>query len=80
MPTVVHETTHLMHRCQQKVSFNFEFSELIEAVSNCEPNDITDPLKVYMHAQKLFKLAICDKTIIHMNLTLQKAIPYAQKI
>ena len=46
-----------MHRYQQEESlqeFNVEFSELIQAVKNCEPKDITNPLKIYLYAQKLF--------------------------
>ena len=62
MPTVTHVVAHLMHRCKQKgenlQEFNFEFSELIQAVSNCEPKHTTDPLKVYVNAQNLFNAAI----------------------
>ena len=64
---VTHAAKQLMHRYQQKEEslqeFNFEFSELIQAVTNHEPKDIADPLKIYMYVQKLFNSAICSKTI-----------------
>ena len=41
---VTYTATQLMHRYQQieggLQEFNFEFSELIQAVTNCEPKDI----------------------------------------
>ena len=44
--TVTHATTLLMHRYQQEgeslQEFNFEFGELIQAVTNHETKDITD--------------------------------------
>ena len=38
--------------------FNFQISTLIQAITNCEPKDITDLLKSYMYAQKFFNPAI----------------------
>ena len=47
---VTHAATWLVHRYQQKEEslqeFNFDLSELTQAVTNCEPKDITDPLKI----------------------------------
>ena len=51
VPIVIHATTWLMHRYQQKgeilQEFNFEFSEIIQAVTNHEPTDIN--LHVHAH-------------------------------
>ena len=73
-----------MHGCQKKgenlQEFNFEFSEIIQAVTNCESKDIIDLLKMYMCTQKLFNLAISSKTIWHAHPTLQTAIHYVQQI
>ena len=48
--TVTHPATQIMHRHQQKGEsiwgFKIESSELIQALTNCEPNDITDLLKM----------------------------------
>ena len=64
---VTRAATWLMHRYQQKggslQDFSFEFSELTHAVTNCEPKDITDPLKIYMYVQRLFNPAVGSKTI-----------------
>ena len=80
VPTVTHGSTGstwLMYRYQQKeeslLEFIFKFCELIQAVTNCEPKDITDPVKHLMYVQKLCKPAISSKTIWHVYLTLQKA-------
>ena len=47
----------IMHRYQQKGQslqvFIFEFSELIQTITNCDPTDITDLLKIYMYVQKI---------------------------
>ena len=63
--TVTHAATCFMHMYQQKEGslqeFNFELSELIQVFSNSEPKDITDPLKMYMYAQKVFNPAISAK-------------------
>ena len=48
-------------------------------VSNCEPNDITDPLQISMYMQMLFNPPISTKTIRHTHPTLQTAIDYEQK-
>ena len=48
-------------------------------VSNHKLKDITHPLKMYIHVQRLFNPAISAKTIRHVHPTLQKAIDYAQK-
>ena len=61
-------------------SFNFEFSELIQDVMNCQPKDVTDLLKNYMYAQKLFNLVISSKTMWCTHPALQKALDYVQKI
>ena len=57
----------LMNWCQGKDDslqlFNFEFSDLIQAVSNKDPSQITDPLNMLMHAQKLSNPAITLKAI-----------------
>ena len=63
--------------CPQE--FNFEFSETIQAVSNCEPKDIKDILKISMYAQNLSIPAISLKTIRHGHPTFQKPIDYAKK-
>ena len=60
--------------------FNFESSELIQAVRHREPKHMTDPLKIYMYMQKLFAPTISTKTIWHANPVLQKAIEYVQKV
>ena len=73
IPTVTHAAMQLIHRYQQKgerlKDFNFMFGEIIQAVTNCEPKHITDPLKIYMYAQILFSPAISSKTIQHAHLT-----------
>ena len=51
----------------------FEFSELIQAVSNCEPKGIKDSLKIYMYVLKLFNPNISARTIRYTHPTLQKA-------
>ena len=47
--TVIHASTWLMYRCQQRgeclQEFNFKFTELIQTFMNHEPKDITDLLK-----------------------------------
>ena len=62
-----------MHRYQQKREsvheFNFKFSELIQAVMNYEPKDITDPLKSLYYVHKLLKPAISSKTISYAHPT-----------
>ena len=72
--TVTHAATHLMHRYQQKVEslqqLNFEFNEHIQAITNYELQDTTDPLR-------LFNLSISAMTIRHIYPTWQKAIDYA---
>ena len=72
-----------MHQYQQKgeslPGFNFEFSELIQAITNYKSKDIIDPLNIDVYAQKLFNLSISAKIIIHA-LTLQKAIEYLYEI
>ena len=56
-----------MHRYQQKgkglQEFNFELSELIQTITNGEPKDITNPLKIYIYVQTLFNHVINSKTI-----------------
>ena len=78
LPMRTHVAMRLMHTYQQKgenlQEFNFEFSEIIQAVTNNEPEDITDPLKIYMYAQNKFNPAISSKTISHAHPTIQK--PY----
>ena len=76
--------TLLMHKNQlnekvYKISI-FDFSELIQTDTNCEPKDITDLLMIYMYVQKLFNPAISSKAILHIYQALQKDINYAQKI
>ena len=55
-----------MYRYQQKgqnfQELNFELSELIQAVSNYKIKDVTDPLEIYMSAQKLCNPTISAKT------------------
>ena len=72
--------THINKKEKAYKDFNFEFSEPVQAFTNSEPEDITDPLKIYFYVQKLFKAIISSKTILHAHLTLKKAIDYAQKI
>ena len=59
--------------------FNFQLIECIQAVTNHEPKGITDPLKLYMCAQKLFNLEISAKTIRNAH-PIHKAMAHAQKI
>ena len=72
---VAHASSWLMHRYQQKgqslQEFNFEFSKLIQAVTNCDPKDTTYLFKNYMDAQKVFNPATGSKTINPAHLTLQ---------
>ena len=49
-------------------------------ISNGKLNDITDPLKIYMYAQKLCDPATSVETTRHAYPTLQEAIGCAQKI
>ena len=74
VPAITHASTCLMSQYQQKgeswLEFNFEFSELILTVSNHEPKEFTDPVKIYMYVQKLFNPAISSKTIIHAHPTI----------
>ena len=81
---VTHAVTQLMHRYQKRneslQEINFDFSELIQAVTNHEPKDIPDPLKIHMYVQRFFNPIISSKTIWQSHQTLQKAIDYAQKV
>ena len=74
LPPVTHAAIQIVPRYKQQAEslqeFNFEFSELIYAVSNCEPRDIIDPLKIYKYAQKLFYPPIISKTISQAHPTL----------
>ena len=49
-------------------------------VSNHETKDMTDLVKMYMYAQKLFNPAVSAKMIRHVHSTLPKTTDYAQKI
>ena len=76
IPTVTPAATLLINRFQQKgqclQEFNIEFSKLIQDVTNYEYQDISDSLKIYMYAPKLFYPPISSKTIQHACPTLQK--------
>ena len=47
---------------------------------NHESKDITDPLKIHMHVQKLFNLTISTKAIRHAHLTFAEMIDCAQRL
>ena len=72
-----------MHRGQQKrknlQEFNFQFNELIQAVTNHEPKYITDPLGIYIYAQKLFNPTVSSTTIPHAHQMLQKVVHCVEK-
>ena len=73
----------LIHKYKKRESlqeFNFDFSDLIQTIMNCEPKDMMYPLKIYMYLQKVFNPMISSKTIQHAHPTLQKAIDYVQKV
>ena len=79
-----HLATYLMHRYQQKgkslQKSNFEFSLLIQTVSNCELNDITDLFKIYMYAQKLINLAIRGTNYLACTLNHPESYRLCKKI
>ena len=84
VPMITHAAMQLMYRYQQKgeslQEFNYQFIELIQAVTNHEHKDITDPVKIYMYVQNYLTLQSAPKLFIMPTKHNKKAIYYEQKV